>query len=69
MLDKLKEIQKRFETVEAEYNDPNIVTNPKELQRVGKLRSDLEPVVQVIREYDITKQALCDAEEMLDDPE
>lgn len=69
MLDKLQDLLKRFENLEAEYNDPNIVTNPKEMQRVGKLRAELEPIVAVIREYDKARQDLCDAEEMLSDPE
>jgi peptide chain release factor 1 len=69
MLDKLEDILKKFEATEEAYNDPEIVMNQKEMQRLGKLRSDLEPIVTVIRDYKRTRQDLCDAEEMLDDPE
>jgi len=69
MLDKLEEILKRFETVEAEYNDPNIVTNPREMQRVGKLRAELDPIVQVIRAYKKSLQELDEAQALMDDPE
>lgn len=69
MLSKLEEIQKRFEAVEADFNDPNIVTNPKEMQRLGKLRAELEPIVGVIREYKKTQGDLEQAMEMLEDPE
>ncbi|MBC8063783.1 MAG: peptide chain release factor 1 [Chlorobia bacterium] len=69
MLDKLHEIEKRFDSVEADFQDPSLVTNPKEMQRLGKLRSDLEPIVITIREYTKTLQALEDAQELLADPE
>lgn len=69
MLDKLQEIEKRFESVEADFNDPSIVTNPKEMQRLGKLRAELEPIVNTIREYSKAKSDLDDAHELLNDPE
>ncbi|MFN8220471.1 MAG: peptide chain release factor 1 [Fimbriimonadales bacterium] len=69
MIEKLAEIEKRFQGVEDAFNDPAIVTNPAEMQRLGKLRSDLEPIVTVIREYRKVLDELSQAEEMLDDPE
>src|SRR6185312_3269166 len=45
------------------------VTQPKEMQRLGKLRASLEPVVAAIREY---RAVLCQEQEargLLDDPE
>lgn len=69
MLDKLHDIENRFDAVEASFNDPAIVTNPKEMQRLGKLRSDLEPIVITIREYRKALGELADAQEMLNDPE
>lgn len=69
MLEKLQEIEKKFESVEADFNDPNIVTNPKEMQRLGKLRSDLEPLVTTIREYKKALNDLQEAQDLLNDPE
>src|SRR5579862_281622 len=69
MLDKLQEIEKKFDLVEAEYNDPNKVTDNREMQRLGKLRSELEPIVATIRDYRKARQGLAEAEEMLSDPE
>jgi len=69
MLDKLQEIEKRFDQVEAEYNDPDKVTDNREMQRVGKLRAELEPIVTTIREYRKAMGDLAGAEEMLSDPE
>jgi peptide chain release factor 1 len=69
MLEKLHEIEKRFEAVEADFNDPSIVTNPKEMQRLGKLRAELEPIVGTIRQYSKALRDLEEAQELLSDPE
>jgi peptide chain release factor 1 len=69
MLDKLLEIEKKFAAVESDFNNPQIVTNPKEMQRLGKLRAELEPVVNAIREYRKALDDLAGTEELLDDPE
>jgi peptide chain release factor 1 len=69
MLEKLGEIEKRFESAEAQLQDPNIVMNPAELQRLGKLRAELDPIVTDIRAYKKALAELADAEAMLDDPE
>ena len=69
MIGKLKDILERFAQLEAAYNDPSIVTNPKEMQRVGKQRAELEPIVAVVRDYFKAKQSLEEGEAMLSDPE
>lgn len=69
MFEKLQEIERRFEGVEADYNDPIIVTNPRELQRLGKLRAELEPVVGAFRTYRKAQSDIEEAQIMLDDPE
>jgi peptide chain release factor 1 len=69
MIDKLTEIERRFESIEADFSNPNVASNPREMQRLGKTRSDLEPVVQTVRAYKKTLTELSEAEQMLDDPE
>ena len=69
MIDKLQEIEKKFESVEADFNNIAVVSNPKEMQRLGKLRAELEPIVTTIREYRKVLDDLSQAEEMLSDPE
>ncbi|MDR3691548.1 MAG: peptide chain release factor 1 [Fimbriimonas sp.] len=69
MIDKLKDIERRFDGIEAEFNDPAIVTNPKEMQRLGKLRAELEPIVMKYREYDKALRDLAESQELLGDPE
>ncbi|MDX2066194.1 MAG: PCRF domain-containing protein, partial [Fimbriimonadaceae bacterium] len=69
MLDKLLEIERRFEAIEADFHNPAIASNPKEIQRLGKLRSELEPIVLATREYQRALRDLADAESLLSDPE
>jgi peptide chain release factor 1 len=69
MLEKLAEIERRFEDIEAQLMDPTVNSNPKELQRLGKSRRDIEPLVEVIRDYRKTSAELKGAEELLNDPE
>lgn len=69
MLEKLEEIERRFEEIEAQLQDPAVSSNPKELQRLGKQRREIEPLVEVIRDYKKTLRQLKEAEELLSDPE
>lgn len=69
MLEKLEEIERRFEEIEAQLQNPEVSSNPKELQRLGKQRREIETLVDVIRDYKKTLRELNEAEEMLSDPE
>ncbi len=69
MLDKLAEIENRFQGVEADLNNPEIFTNPREIERLGRLRAELEPFVEVIRSYRKALTELKEAEELVSDPD
>ena len=69
MFDKLQEIERRFEGVEADFNDPAVMSNPREIQRLGKLRAELEPVVGAFRTYRKAQEGVEEAEVMLEDTE
>ena len=69
MLEKLLEIERRFEDVEAMLQNPDVVKDPSELQRLGKARAELDEIVGVIRDYKKTRQDVVEAEALLGDPE
>ncbi len=69
MLEKLAEIERRFEEIEAQLQDPAFASNPKELQRLGKARAEISDLVDVIREYKKSLRELKETEELLGDPE
>jgi peptide chain release factor 1 len=69
MLPKLVEIKERFELIEQQLMDPAIVVNPAKLKKLGKARASLEPLVDLIKEYEGIVHGLEDAEEAVSDPE
>jgi peptide chain release factor 1 len=69
MIEKLEEIEKRFEQIDREYSDAAMAGSGQEMQRLGKARAELEPVVEFTREYRKVLNELAEAEEMLNDPE
>jgi peptide chain release factor 1 len=45
MLDQLEALDAKFQEVEAQLQEPSIVSDPRKLRELSKLRSELEPVV------------------------
>lgn len=69
MIDKLTDIERKFEGVQERLMDPAVASNPAEMKSLGKTRAELEPVVGVIREYKSVVQQIAEAEELLNDSE
>ncbi|CAN5683597.1 peptide chain release factor 1 [soil metagenome] len=69
MLEKLAEVERRFENVDADLSNPAIGSDSQELMRLGRLRAELEPVVATVREYRKVLDDLGQAEGLLADPE
>ncbi|MDJ1181819.1 peptide chain release factor 1 [Roseofilum casamattae] len=57
LLDKLVSVEQTFEELTRRLADPDIATNPEEVQRVAKARSSLEEVVNT---YEVWKKAQDD---------
>lgn len=57
MFKKLDEVERKFEDVDRQLQDPNITSNTKKYTQLMKERSDLEQVVETYKAYKkITKQ-------------
>lgn len=69
MREKLDEIERKFEEIERGLMDPANSTNPKELERLGRARAELDEIVGVIREYKGALTQIEEAEELLSDPD
>ena len=72
MIDKLNDIEKRYEELGEQLADPNIVSDPRKLRDISKERSDLEEIVNVYREYKDVLRTLEEDRRLLDetdDPE
>ncbi len=72
MIDKLKDIEKRYEELGEQLADPEVVSDPRKLRDLAKERSDLEELVNTYREYRQTTATLEEDRQLLretDDPE
>ena len=68
---KLLTIERDYLEIEQKMADPEITSNLKELQSLGKKHAQLEPVVEKFRGYRSVRQSITDAKELLKsgDPE
>ena len=69
MIQKLEDVEKRYEDLTAKISDPEIIAQNKEWQKMMKEHSELTPIVEKYREYKKIEQAIKDSEELLSDPE
>ncbi len=67
MLNQLEAVEARFQEVEAQLQDPAIVSDPKRLRELSKLRAELEPVVLAFMAQRTRVKQLAEAEEILGD--
>lgn len=65
MLDRLKEIEEKFEELSSQLADPDVWGDPKEYQRLAKAHSSLNEIVTKYRELKQIYQEKSDADEML----
>jgi peptide chain release factor 1 len=65
LLEKLQSVEQTFKELTRRLADPDIVTNPEELQRVTKARSSLEETVNTYDTWKQTKEELAGARQIL----
>ncbi len=64
LLDKLKSVEQTFQELTHRLADPDIATNPDELQKVAKARSSLEETVIAYQEWQQATEELAEAKEI-----
>jgi peptide chain release factor 1 len=64
LLDKLKSVEQTFHELTHRLADPDIATNPNELQKIAKARSSLEETVITYQKWQETKEQLAGAKEI-----
>ncbi len=69
MIDKLRALAKEHEELQQKMQDPEVLSNPKEIARIGKRMSDLDPLLDMIKKYDACKEAIDFVQEAAEDPE
>ncbi|RYD01335.1 hypothetical protein N752_30540 [Desulforamulus aquiferis] len=67
MLDKLQALEDKYEQLEAQVSDPEIIADRVKWQQLVKAHSDLGDVVQAFREYKKVLSGIEDSKAMLED--
>ena len=65
MLERIAEIEARFEELTALLGDPEVMADHRRMAEIARERSQLERVVNLGRRYRDTREALDDAHELL----
>jgi peptide chain release factor 1 len=66
MLDKLRDVERRFEELNQKMGDPSIAANVEQYRKVSKERAKLEPVVKLFRDYVKLEADYSGAKELLE---
>ena len=64
LLEKLKSVEQTYQELTRRLGDPDIATNPDELQKIAKARSSLEETVNTYREWKEATAQLAEAKEI-----
>ena len=69
MLDKLKDLDLRYEDLESQLGDPRVYGDAEKLRQVNRELKELLPVVETYRAYQAADSRRREAEELPHDPE
>ena len=69
MLDKLKDLDLRYEDLESQLGDPRVYGDAEKLRQVNRELKELLPVVETYRAYQAADSRRREEEELLHDPE
>ncbi len=65
MLEKLRDIYKRWEDIGIQLGDPNVVNDMSRYVKMNKDYRDLEPIATAYKEYDLLLKNIANAKEIL----
>ena len=68
MLEKLKDAEQRYLSIEEELASPEIFSNQERYTALMKEYKTLTPIIEKYREYKACDKEVCDLKEMLDEP-
>jgi len=69
MIEKIRALANEHDELSKKLFDPSVHSNPKELARIGKRLSELEPLIDLLKEYDAAQVAIAEAGKHDGDPE
>lgn len=69
MFDKIKDLEIRFQELEALLSDPAVIANQPEFRKLSREHADLAPLIEAFRRYKKVLEELGENQELLADPE
>jgi peptide chain release factor 1 len=69
MLDRLKQLETRFDDMSGQLSDPAVIADQPRYQKLAKQHRDMEPVVEKYREYSQIAQGIAEARALVTDPD
>lgn len=65
LLEKLRSVEQTFHELTRKLGDPDVISDPQELQRIAKARSSLEITVQTYEDWKQTQEELSEAKQIV----
>jgi peptide chain release factor 1 len=69
MMDKIEELERRYQELEALLSDPTVISNQPEFRKLSREHSDLSELVAAYRRYRKVLADIADNRELLADPD
>ncbi len=69
MLERLVEIEEKYEELEKRMQDPNVYTDPAQYAKLAREQKELSGVVEAFRRYKKAKKDMEEASELMSDPD
>lgn len=69
MMDKIEELERRYQELEALLSDPAVISNQPEFRKLSREHSDLSELVAAYRRYRKVLDEISDNRELLADPD
>jgi peptide chain release factor 1 len=69
MMDKIEELERRYQELEALLSDPTVISNQPEFRKLSREHSDLSELVAAYRRYRKVLADISDNRELLADPD
>jgi peptide chain release factor 1 len=69
MFDKIEELERRYQELEALLSDPSVISNQPEFRKLSREHSDLSQLVAAYRRWRKVVDEIKDNQEMLSDPD
>jgi peptide chain release factor 1 len=69
MLEKIEELERRFQELEALLSDPTVIANQTEFRKLSREHADLSPLVDAYRRHRKVLAEIEDNRELLADPD